>query len=55
MWSEPGSKIEWGLAVFFEVPGAKMHLLPWSGHHLFTDQSDRWAGGVPEWLLNAPA
>ena len=55
MWSEPGSKIEWGLAHFLAVPGAEMHLLPWSGHHLFTDQSARWAQVVTDWLTNDPA
>ena len=55
MWSEPGSKIEWGLSQFFAVPGAEMHLLPWSGHHLFTDQSERWAQVVTDWLTNEPA
>ena len=55
MWSEPGSKIEWGLSHFFAVPGAEMHLLPWSGHHLFTDQSGRWARVVSDWLEDEPA
>ena len=55
MWSEPGSKIEWGLSHFFTVPGAEMHLLPWSGHHLFTDQSERWARVVTDWLMSEPA
>ena len=55
MWSEPGSKIEWGLSHFLAVPGAEMHLLPWSGHHLFTDQSERWAQVVTNWLTNEPA
>lgn len=55
MWSEPGSKIEWGLSHFFKVPGAEMHLLPWSGHHLFTDQSERWARVVTDWLMSESA
>ena len=55
MWSEPGSKIEWGLSHFVAVPGAEMHLLPWSGHHLFTDQSSRWVQVVTDWLTQAPA
>ena len=55
MWSEPGSKIEWGLSHLNKIPGAEMHLLPWSGHHLFTDQSARWAQVVTDWLLNEPA
>ena len=55
MWSEPGSKIEWGLSHFFKVPGTEMHLLPWSGHHLFTDQSERWARVVTDWLMSEPA
>ena len=55
MWSQPGSQIEWGLAAFFAIPGAEMHILPWSGHHLFTDQSERWARVVTEWLLSEPA
>ena len=55
MWSEPGSKIEWGLSHFFKVPGAEMHLLPWSGHHLFADQRDRWVQVVTNWLKNEPA
>ena len=55
MWSQPGSRIEWGLKHFFKVPGAEMHMLPWSGHHLFTDQSDRWVQVVTNWLQNEPA
>ncbi len=55
MWSEPGSKIEWGLSHFFAVPGAEMHILPFSGHHLFTDQSERWARVVSDWLRDEPA
>ena len=55
MWSEPGSRVEWGLTHFFRVPGAEMHILPWSGHHLFTDQSARWVQVVTEWLQNEPA
>ena len=54
MWSEPGSRVEWGLTHFFRVPGAEMHILPWSGHHLFTDQSARWVQVVTEWLQNEP-
>ena len=54
-WSEPGSKIEWGLRHFFKVPGCEMHLFPWSGHHVQTDQSDRWVQVVTNWLLNEPA
>ena len=55
MWSEPGSKIEWGLSHFFKVPGAEMHLFPWSGHHVQTDQRDRWVQVVTNWLKNEPA
>lgn len=55
MWSEPGSKIEWGVSHLLRVPGAEMHILPWSGHHLFTDQRDRWVQVVTDWLKNAPA
>ena len=55
MWSEPGSRIEWGLSHFFKVPGAEMHLFPWSGHHLFTDQSERWVQVATDWLKNKPA
>ena len=55
MWSEPGSKIEWGVAHFFRIPGAEMHLFPWSGHHLFADQRDRWLQVVTSWLNNEPA
>ncbi len=54
-WSEPGSKIEWGLEHFFKVPGSEMHLFPWSGHHVQTDQRDRWVQVVTNWLLNEPA
>jgi pimeloyl-ACP methyl ester carboxylesterase len=54
-WSEPGSKIEWGLDHFFKVPGCEMHLFPWSGHHVQTDQRDRWVQVVTNWLLNEPA
>jgi pimeloyl-ACP methyl ester carboxylesterase len=54
VWSEPGSRIEWGLAHLKRVPGGEMHILPWSGHHLFTDQSARWVQIVTDWLLNAP-
>ena len=55
LWSEPGSKIDWGLSHFFKIPGAEMHLFPWSGHHLFTDQGDRWVQVVTNWLKNEPA
>jgi len=55
VFSEPGSKVEWGIGHFFRVPGAEMHILPWSGHHLFTDQPDRWVQVVTEWLKNKPA
>jgi pimeloyl-ACP methyl ester carboxylesterase len=55
VWSEPGSRIEWGLEHLARVPGSEMHILPWSGHHLFTDQSARWVQIVTDWLLNAPA
>ena len=55
LWSEPGSKISWGLAHFFKIPGVEMHLFPWSGHHLFVDQSERWAQVVINWLKNEPA
>ncbi len=55
MWSQPGSGVEWGLKHFFKVPGAEMRILPWSGHHLFTDQSDRWVQVVTNWLQNEPA
>ena len=54
-WSEPGSKIEWGLSHFFKISGAEMHLFPWSGHHVQTDQRDRWVQVVTNWLLNEPA
>ena len=54
MWSEPGSEISWGLSHFFRVPGAEMHLLPWSGHHLFADQRDRWIQVVTDWLSQEP-
>jgi pimeloyl-ACP methyl ester carboxylesterase len=54
-WSEPGSKIEWGLGHFFKVPGCEMHLFPWSGHHVQTDQRDRWVQVVTNWLQNEPA
>ena len=54
-WSEPGSKIEWGLGHFFKVPGSEMHLFPWSGHHVQTDQRDRWVQVVTNWLMNKPA
>ena len=55
LWSQPGSRIEWGLSHFFKVPGAEMHLFPWSGHHLFTDQSERWVQVASDWLKNEPA
>jgi pimeloyl-ACP methyl ester carboxylesterase len=54
-WSEPGSKIEWGLGHFFKIPGCEMHLFPWSGHHVQTDQRDRWVQVVTNWLRNEPA
>jgi hypothetical protein len=54
-WSEPGSKIEWGLSHFYKISGAEMHLFPWSGHHVQTDQRDRWVQVVTNWLLNEPA
>ncbi len=54
VWSEPGSRLEWGLGYLARVPGSEMHILPWSGHHLFTDQSARWAQVVTDWLLNEP-
>lgn len=54
-WSEPGSKIEWGLNLFHKIPGCEMHLFPWSGHHLFTDQSERWVSVVTNWLKKKPA
>jgi len=54
-WSEPGSKIEWGLSHFFKVPGCEMHLFPWSGHHVQTDQRDRWVQVVTNWLKNETA
>jgi len=53
-WSEPGSKIEWGLSHFFKVSGAEMHLFPWSGHHVQTDQRERWVQVVTNWLENEP-
>ena len=53
-WSEPGSKIEWGLSHFFKVPGAEMHMFPWSGHHVQIDQRDRWVQVVTNWLKNEP-
>jgi pimeloyl-ACP methyl ester carboxylesterase len=55
MWSEPGSRVEWGLTHLFKVPGAEMHILPWGSHHLFTDQPDRWVQVVTNWLTNEPA
>jgi pimeloyl-ACP methyl ester carboxylesterase len=55
MWSEPGSRVEWGVSHFFRVPGAEMHILPWSGHHLFTDQRDRWVQVVTDWLKHPSA
>ncbi len=55
MWSQPGSRVEWGLKHFFKAPGAEMRILPWSGHHLFTDQSDRWVQVVTNWLQNDSA
>jgi pimeloyl-ACP methyl ester carboxylesterase len=54
VWSEPGSRIEWGLLHLARVPGSEMHILPWSGHHLFTDQSARWVQVVTDWLVNEP-
>lgn len=54
-WSEPGSKIEWGLKHFFKVPGCEMHIFPWSGHHVQTDQKERWVQVVTNWLKNDPA
>jgi pimeloyl-ACP methyl ester carboxylesterase len=54
-WSEPGSKIEWGLSHFNKISGAEMHLFPWSGHHVQTDQRDRWVQVVTNWLQNEPA
>lgn len=54
MWSEPGSRIEWGLEHMARVPGSEMHILPWSGHHLPTDQSARWVRIVTDWLLSDP-
>ena len=55
LWSEPGSKVEWGVAHWFRIPGAEMHLFPWSGHHVMADQRDRWVRVVTEWLLNETA
>jgi hypothetical protein len=55
MWSEPGSQIEWGLEHMKRVPGSEMHILPWSGHHLPTDQSARWVHIVTDWLLAPPS
>lgn len=55
VWSEPGSRVEWGVGHFFDVPGSEMHILPWSGHHLFTDQSARWVQIVVNWLTHEPA
>jgi pimeloyl-ACP methyl ester carboxylesterase len=54
-WSEPGSKVEWGIRHFFKVPGCEMHIFPWSGHHLQTDQRDRWVQVVTNWLQTKPA
>ena len=54
-WSEPGSKIEWGITHFFKIPGAEMHLFSWSGHHVQIDQSARWVQVVTNWLKNEPA
>ena len=54
-WSEPGSKIEWGLSHFSKVPGSEMHLFPWSGHHVQIDQRDRWVLVVTNWLQNETA
>lgn len=55
MWSEPGSKIKWGLRHFFKVPGCEMHMFPWSGHELHRDQVERWVQVVTDWLSNEPA
>jgi pimeloyl-ACP methyl ester carboxylesterase len=52
LWSEPGSKIEWGLEHFFKVPGCEMHLFPWSGHGLHRDQVERWVQVVTNWIHN---
>jgi len=54
-WSEPGSKIEWGVSHFFKINGCEMHLFPWSGHHVQTDQRDRWTQVVTNWLQNETA
>ncbi|MGH9333465.1 MAG: alpha/beta fold hydrolase [Vicinamibacteria bacterium] len=55
VWSQPGSRVEWGVGHFFAIPGAEMHILPWSGHHLFTDQAARWSQVVIDWLTHEPA
>ncbi len=55
LWSEPGSKIEWGLRHFFKVPGCEMHLFPWSVHGLHRDQVERWVQIVTVWLSDETA
>lgn len=54
-WSEPGSKVKWGVSYFFKIPCCEMHIFPWSGHHVQSDQQDRWIQVVTDFLKNKPA
>jgi len=54
-WSSMHSHIHWGIYYLTRNPNAEMHIFPWSGHPVQTDQKDRWLEVVTGWLTNEPA
>ncbi len=55
LWSQPGSRLSWGVDHFFKIPGAEMHVFPWCAHHIQTSQTDRFVQVLTNWLQNEPA
>jgi pimeloyl-ACP methyl ester carboxylesterase len=51
-WSSLHSHIHWGIYYLTRNPNAEMHIFPWSGHPVQSDQRDRWIDVVTDWLTS---